>query len=489
MVIGNQQEYAMGHSPAYRHGGVVVKLSSAQQRALKNGGAITISPKMLVDGGKHILEMGEKQAKKFMSAMKRGKGLRVKEGDGFKMKHLGHSISKGASSAGKAVGSALTSKEGKIAVKGLVDVGLPVALGGVGELVGGPAGALAGASAGAMASKELDAHSKQIGYGVHMKKRGRPRKDLVRSAIDDIEDLGYIIKSKEGGKLKGISKKISKGARKASSSVIGKKATKAIEPVLDKAYKSKAAQAIGKQIVEQGATAIGTAIGAYVGGPEGAIMGEQLGSKLGKAGSSQIGKKKSVKTLGNDLLAEGKKMAFERLDAMIDEKLTGREKEIAKAAIRGQKKGVAYGAVGYAKDLARESMSAPERMEEMKEGEGFLSHSKRMIEPSHHATFSPYARVNSAQMTPYIHASPQLAKPVVRRIGGMGLAPAGYRAGMGTHIGMGLSPAGGSMSGGAIYNPTGDPMITRQNERIGRVMMRHRLGMGTHTGMGINPAG
>ena len=485
MVIGSQQEYAMGHSPAYRHGGVIVKLSSAQQRALKNGGAITISPKMLVDGGKHILEMGEKQAKKFMSAMKRGKGLRVKQGDGFSMKHLGHSISKGVSDAGKAVGSALTSKEGKIAVKGLVDVGLPVALGGVGEIFGGPAGAMAGASAGAMASKELDAHSKQIGYG--MKKRGRPRKkDLVRSAIDDIEDLGYIIKSKEGGKLKGISKSVSKGLRKASSAVIGKKATKAIEPVLDKAYKSKAAQAIGKQIVEQGATAIGTAIGAYVGGPEGAIMGEQLGSKLGKAGSSQIGKKKSVTKLGNDLLAEGKKMAFEKLDAMIDEKLTGRERDIAKAAIRGQKKGVAYGAVGYAKDLARESMSAPERMEEMKEGQGFLSHSKRMIEPAHHATFSPFARVNSAQMTPYIHGSPQLAKPVVRRIGGMGLAPPGYRSGMGINppgmsMGMGFNPPG--MSGGAIYNPTGDPMITRQNERIGRVMMRHRLGMG------INPPG
>jgi hypothetical protein len=485
MVIGSQQEYAMGHFPSYRHGGVVVKLSSAQQRALKNGGAITISPKMLVDGGKHILEMGEKQAKKFMSAMKRGKGLRVKQGDGFSMKHLGHSISKGVSDAGKDIGSALTSKEGKIAVKGLVDVGLPVALGGLGELVGGPAGAMAGAAAGSMASKELDSHSKQIGYG--MMKRGRPRKkDLVRSAIDDIEDLGYIIKSKEGGKLKGIAKKVSKGARKASSAVIGKKATRAIEPVLDKAYKSKAAQAIGKQIVEQGATAIGTAIGAYVGGPEGAIMGEQLGSKLGKAGSSQIGKKKSVTKLGNDLLAEGKKMAFEKLDALIDEKLTGRERDIAKAAIRGQKKGVAYGAVGYAKDLARESMSAPERMEEMKEGQGFLSHSKRMIEPAHsHPSFSPFARVNSAQMTPYIHGSPQLAKPVVRRIGGMGLAPPGYRAGMGINppgmSGGGFNPPG--MSGGAIYNPTGDPMITRQNERIGRVMMRHRLGMG------FNPPG
>jgi len=75
-----------------------------------------------------------------------------------------------------------------------------------------------------------------------------------------------------------------------------------------------------------------------VGGPEGAIMGEQLGSKLGKAGSSQIGKKKSVKKLGNDLLSEGKKMAFEKLDALIDEKLTGREKEIAKAAIRDKRK-------------------------------------------------------------------------------------------------------------------------------------------------------
>lgn len=239
-----------------------------------------------------------------MSAIRRGKGMRVScdgmSGEGFSLKHLGKSISKGVSDAGKSVGKALTSKEGKIATKSLIDVGLPVALGGVGELVGGPAGALAGASMGSLAGKELEGHYGQMGYGMHMpmKKRGRPRKrDLVRSAIDDIEDLGYIIKSKEGGKLKGVAKSVSKGLRKASQKVIGKKATRQLEPVLDKAVKSKVVQDIGKQIVEQGATAIGTSIGAYIGGPEGAMLGAELGSSLGKAGASQIGKKNPLKNL------------------------------------------------------------------------------------------------------------------------------------------------------------------------------------------------
>jgi len=466
------------HGANIHHGGVVVKLSPAQQRALKSGGAINISPKMITDEGKHLIHLGADKMKKLMSAIRRGKGMRVScdgmSGEGFSLKHLGKSISKGVSDAGKSVGKALTSKEGKIATKSLIDVGLPVALGGVGELVGGPAGALAGASMGSLAGKELEGHYGQMGYGMHMpmKKRGRPRKrDLVRSAIDDIEDLGYIIKSKEGGKLKGVAKSVSKGLRKASQKVIGKKATRQLEPVLDKAVKSKVVQDIGKQIVEQGATAIGTSIGAYIGGPEGAMLGAELGSSLGKAGASQIGKKKSAKKLGNDLLADGKKMAFSKLDSLIDEKLEGREKDIAKAVLRGQTKKVAYGGLDIAKDYARESMSAPVS------GEGFLSHSKRMIMPSSDMmTMSPHARVNSAQMTPYIHGSPQLAMPVSRRAVPVRAGGSIYPVGGGS-----IFPAGYSSRGGAIYNPTGDLGIARQNERIGRVMRR----MG---GQGIYPA-
>lgn len=468
------------HGMNIHHGGVVVKLSPAQLRAVKSGGAINISPKMITDEGKHLLHLGADKMKKLMSAIRRGKGMRVscdgKVGEGFSLKHLGHSISKGVSDAGKSVGKALTSKEGKIATKSLIDVGLPIALGGVGEIVGGPAGAVAGASMGSLAGKELEGHYGQMGYGI--RRRGRPRKkDLVRSAIDDIEDLGYIIKSKEGGKLKGVAKSISKGVRKASQKVIGKKATRQLEPVLDKAVKSKVVQDIGKQIVEQGATAIGTSIGAYLGGPEGAMMGAELGSSLGKAGASQIGKKKSAKKLGNDLLADGKKMAFSKLDGLIDEKLTGREKEIAKAVLRGQTKKVAYGGLDIAKDMARESMSAPE-----KSGEGFLSHSKRMIMPSSDMmTMSPHARVNSAQMTPYIHGSPQMAMPVSRRAVPVRAGGSIYPVSGGS-----IYPTGFGRSGGAIYNPTGDPAIQVQNERIGRVM-RRMGGMG-FCGSGIFPA-
>ncbi len=478
---------------------VPVSLSSAQVRNLKRGGAITISPSMIEKEGKHILHLGDSKIKKLLGNLKRKKGMRIslseKDGEGFSLKHLGKSISKGAKSVGKALdkgaketGKALTSKEGKIAVKSLIDVGLPIALGAAGGVVGGPGGAAAGAALGGLAAKEAEPHYKDVGYGFFKngKPRKHPAKGMKKQGRKDREDekLAMEIHNlKDGGSIKSLQRKARRGLQKA----VGKKAGKMIEKGADKAYKSKAVKEIGKQIVKQGATAAGTAIGAYLGGPEGAIMGEQIGEKLGNAGAKQIGAKKGkkgMKQFGNDLLSEGKKLAFDKIDSLIDEKLTGREKEIAKAAIRGQKKGVAYGAVGYAKDLAED------RMEE-KMGDGFMSNSKRLITPAPEGimTLSPYARVNSAQMTPYIHSSPQLAAPVARKSVPRGSNSGGsiYPAGHSVHhigrginpagmSGMGINPAGGESYGGAIYNPHNDPTLSARNQRIGRVMRRHMMG-------------
>lgn len=471
---------------------VPVSLSSAQVRNLKRGGAITISPSMIEKEGKHILHLGDGKLKKLLGNLKKRKGMRIslsdKDGEGFSLKHLGRSISSGAKSVGKALdkgakatGKALTSREGKIAVKSLIDVGLPIALGAAGGVVGGPAGAAAGAALGGLAAKEAEPHYKDVGYGFF--KNGKPRKSLPKGmkkqGRKDREDekLAMEIHELQGGSIKSLQRKARRGLQKA----VGKKAGRMIEKGADKAYKSKAVKEIGKQIVKQGATAAGTAIGAYLGGPEGAIMGEQIGEKLGNAGAKQIGAKKGkrgIKQFGNDLLSEGKQLAFDKIDSLIDEKLTGREKEIAKAAIRGQKKGVAYGAVGYAKDLADEKM-----------GDGFMTNSKRLITPAPDGimTLSPYARVNSAQMTPYIHSSPQLAAPVARkavpRNSGGSIYPAGHSVhhiGQGINpagiSGMGINPAGGESYGGAIYNPHNDPTLSARNQRIGRVMRRHLMG-------------
>tara|TARA_A100001011_G_C14035791_1_gene725670 strand:- start:301 stop:825 length:525 start_codon:yes stop_codon:yes gene_type:complete len=151
---------------------------------------------------------------------------------------------------------------------------------------------------------------------------------------------------------------------------------------------------------------------------------------------------------------------------------------------------------------------------ERKMGEGLRTHSARMILPSSdEMTLSPFARVNSAQMSPYIHASPQLARRIVRGNGihgmglhGMGINPAGRFGGnifAPGHQGGGIFPPGhqggsiypsgssvhtigqghrGLMHGGLIYNPDNDPMLERQNRRIRATMNRMR-------GQGINPAG
>jgi hypothetical protein len=514
---------------------VPVFLSSAQVRNLKSGGSITISPKMIEKEGKHLIHLGEGKLKKLLASLKKHKGMRVslseKDGEGFSLKHLGRSISRGVSKAAKTVsrgaskvakdaghtlekaakdtGKALTSKEGKIAVKSLIDVGLPIAAGAAGMVVGGPAGAAAGAAAGSLAAKEAEAHYGDMGYGFF--KNGRPRKTAGRGRAGIVAgDVGLAHRSrgrqgrkdredeklameiydlKEGGKInigkafKKLGKKISRGASKVGRDI-------------GKAAKSKAVQSVGKVILQQGATAAGTAIGAYMGGPQGAIMGAKLGETLGKAGAKQIGQKKfSMKELGRSVLSESKAVAFDKIDSLIDERLTGREKEIAKAAIRGQKKGVAYGAIAYAKDKRDEVLGemkdqaktyAREKRDEYMTGDGFTTNSGRMItQAPDPMTLAPYARVNSAQMSPWFSNSPQLAAPVARKAVPRNTGGSIYPAGHSTHTlnrggsfvpsggdsGGGIYPAG--MSGGAIYNPHNDPILAARNQRIGRVMRRH----------------
>ena len=224
-------------------------------------------------------------------------------------------------------------------------------------------------------------------------------------------------------------------------------------------------------------------------------------------------------------------MAFAELDKLIDSNLTGHDRTIAKNAIRKGKE--IAGAGRDVGDVALDLM-----------GFGMRTNSKRMVLPAtEQATMSPFARVNSAQMTPYIHSSPQLSAPISRdksgsgilndaltvshifglgtpkggarkgqpagarlayddleggsiypaghtvhslnRGGGFnpagkGINPAGMRSGRGIYpAGKGINPAG--MEGGAIYNPNNDPMIAAQNRRIAATMRHLRGG-------GFNPA-
>ncbi len=468
-------------------------LSTAQVRSLKNGGAINIKPHMIRDEGKHLLHLAEPTIKKLMSALKRNKGMRIdlgKEGEGFSFK----SLAKGAEKA-------LKTKAGKMAVKSLIDKGTDVA------------------KEAGLSDDLIDAVKDEV----KKKGRGRPRKQGRKDRED--ERLAMEIHNlKKGGN---IFKDISKGFKKATKSVgdfvekdiikpvdkavikpVGKavkKGAKAIDKefsrgsTLDKIYRSDTAKKIGKTALRQGGKFAGEAIGAYLGGPEGAMIGEELGSKLGNVGADQIGikNKDRVKQLGRSSLREGKKLATDQLSQMIDSSgLSSEEQALAHMALEGNTDGLKQGALGYAKS---------------KLGMGMRSNSKRMILPASDAsTFSPYARVNSAQMTPYIHSSPQLAKPIIRGAGVVedGLNDVAKLAGM---FGLGMEggsiyPAGHSVhtiGQGAISDGLNDVAKVagmfglgqgrkdREDERL--AMEIHNLkkrGRGINpAGMGINPAG
>jgi len=537
-----------------------VALTSAQVRKIKSGGAITIKPAMIRDEAKHLIHLAEPSAKKLLKSLKKMKGVRIsldeKSGEGFSLNHL--------VDAGK---KALKSKEGKMVVKSLLDTAME------GE--------------GMKKQGEKDREDERLAMEVHnlKKRRGRPKKGGAIGAYLD-KDGEVKVVAKEGGN---IFKSISKGVKKATKSVgdfvekdvvkpvskTAKKASKAVAKefkkgsTLDKIYRSDTTKAIAKTALQQGGKFAGEALGAYLGGPEGAMVGEEIGSALGSAGAKQIGAKRKggvkggFQQFGKDVLKEGvsrgKALAMGELDKMIDANLTGREAQLAKMAIRGNTAGVKKGAISMGKDYAKDY--AGEVLGGIMTGSGMRTHSARMVLPAtDSATFSPYARVNSAQMTPYIHSSPQLAKPIVKQgsgaigdilgtasdvaktlglgmkrqgekdrederlameihnlkrgssiypaghsvhtigngaIGdilgtassvaktlGLGINPAGYGSGINPagYMGSGINPAGYT-SGGAIYNPSGDPLIDRQNKRIGAVMRRHIRGKG------INPAG
>ncbi len=454
---------------------VPVELSSAQVRALKKGGAIIMKPSMLVEGGKHSLALSEPTIKKLMNAMKKGKGMRmmldetVGEGIMGAGYHVPSGQKKGEKHGGKHVG---------FAVKSMVGDGH---------------------------QGRKDREDERLAMEVHDLKKGRGHQgekdredEKLAMEIHDLKHGGSnpftkAAKSVSKGAKK-ATKSVSKGAKKASKAAgkaaksagkAAKKGAKAAGKAAKDVSKSPEFQALAKAALEEGGKMAGTAIGAELGDPE---LGTAIGSTLGRVGSDQVGVKSKDRTsqLASSTLREGS-AAAERSGLAASHPL---------------------------------STALARRVVERKMGEGLRSYSARMILPaSDEMTLSPFARVNSAQMSPYIHASPQLARRIIRGNGmhGMGMH------GMGMHYGMGINPAGqhgggifppghhgggifppghqggsiypsgssvhtigqghrGLMHGGLIYNPDNDPMLERQNRRIRATMNRMR-------GRGINPAG
>ncbi len=441
-----------------------IEVSAAQMRKLVSGGAITLQPHQFVGSSPHSMMVMPNTARRIATAIKKNKGVRVSlkpEEDIVAMEGgsiLG-SLKKGFNKAGKDISKGadvvkkgfkktiVDSGVGKEIAKTLIDVGANYALPAVGavagEMLGGPLGGVAGAAAGQYAGKYISDEAHKGGYGMMSAKKGVKgvRKGMRKA-------LAY-------GELEGEG--LFKTLHKIGAHKIG----------ITKKSVTKAAKETGKVAVRVGAQAAGEAISAYTGNPAAGMAFERIAVS---AADRAIDSKKAssiLKNAGKGALKEGKKMGVEMVDDYIDKNFTGAERQVAQNALAGRYPDArslvydysnskieefnppnAFGGYGLPRrtrsglrmgnglahltpsyDVAMRSATTGAGLGRMSGammrrggmmGCGFRVADDRTITPAEAPsaviqTGSPFQRIQSPAMSPYIASSPQLANV---RIGG-----------------------------------------------------------------------
>jgi len=283
-------------------------------KMLKGKGINIPLSQMGSDKGDAVILLHPHNAKKMLSAYKKGKGMRLAlsphelqssithgRGIGKAFKKLGSQIKKGATKVGDALSSKQALDVYKQVGKHVIEQGVPAITSGLSMAAGDPTG-MSGAMIGNVASQYAsDAYSKKVGAGMHPADARKEYMALIRSMRGKSEE--------EKAKIKGSG--LFKMLHKAG---ISKKS--AIKGIKD----------VGKQVVKTGASAIGEAIGAYTGDPvAGAMIGDSL-SRAGVAGLDSIqpskhgikfDKGEPIKSLKKDMVALGKA----QLEKMVEEKI------------------------------------------------------------------------------------------------------------------------------------------------------------------------
>jgi hypothetical protein len=391
------------------------------------GGAINITPSMVSNDAKHLLEVGTQTAKKIHSHLVKNKGLRInlkpnedvselKSGGKISLKSIGHSISNAFKHP---------SQDVKTAAHYLIPAATS-ALGTAAGSVAGPVGGVAGSALGAYAGDQID---KKLGVGV--RKRGRPKKG--------------------------------KGVFKTIKNVFG----------VNKGDAINMAKSAGKTALSAASTAAGAAIGAYSGNPALGAAAASAANTIGSKLIDTIDSKTTVKSLGSDAGKISKDVAYGAVENYVDKNISNpREKEMINRALRN-KFPSQQELFGYARDKAishytpspyetspigqvqtyrrgggirmkkgKGAMISPDYITAMKyiEGTG-ISNSTNVKPYTDLMTLSPYANTHSPQMNPFIgSASYQSYNPLENRA-------------VGKKFGGSFLPAGG-MYGGS-FMPAG----------------------------------
>lgn len=301
------------------------------------------------DKGDVVIMLHPQNARKMLTAYKKGKGMRLTlspaemqhsmthgRGIGKAFKKLGRDIKRGAEKLGSTIkhdvidpaGKALASKQAidvyKQIGKHAIEQGIPVATALGSMALGDPTG-MSGAVVGNIASQYAsDAYSKKTGaglYGGAMIENMHPaeaRKHYM-AMIRSMRGMSEAEKAKIRGS--GLFKMLSK---------VGISKKSVIKGIKD----------VGKKVVRHGAQAIGTAIGAYTGNPmAGAMLGDALG-RAGEVGLDSIkpskhgitfDKGEAVGSLKKDMRELGKV----ELQRMVAEKVPPEYQGIAQQVIAG----------------------------------------------------------------------------------------------------------------------------------------------------------
>jgi hypothetical protein len=327
-------------------------LTRPQMTKMMKGQGINIPhSQMGSDKGDAVIMLHPQNARKLLTAYKKGKGMRLTmspaemhhsmtHGRGINIgkafKKLGRDIKSGAEKAIKVVdkevirpaGKALGSKEAidvyKQIGKHAIEQGLP-ALTTLGSMALGDPTGMSGAMVGNIGSQYASkAYSDKVGaglYGGAMTNPADARKQYM-AIIRSMRGMSEAEKAKIKGS--GFFKTLKKWTGIGKTQFLGE------------------AKKMGKQAIKTGAMAVGEAVGAYTGNP---VAGVMLGQALGKAGDKavdsiqpskgKLGIKFDPKAGLRSLKDDAKMYAVEAMDRQID-KLPPEMRNVAQDALAGK---------------------------------------------------------------------------------------------------------------------------------------------------------
>lgn len=407
-----------------------IQVSPAQMRKLKTGGAITLKRGNMMEDSPYRISVMPNTGRRIHTAMRKNTGVRINlkpeedfytmtEGGKVSFKSIGKSIKKGFTKGADVVKKGFNktivqSGIGDEIATSLIDAGIPAVLGVAGEALGGPAGAVGAAVVGDMVSKQIE-KTRGKGFFKSLRKVGIKKKDFI------------------------------KGAKTA-----------------------------GIVAATMGAKVAGDAITAYTGNKQAGDMFSAVASAGATKAIESGSVKKGLKSVGSEAKNLAKDIALEAVDDYVDKNLSGAEKKVVEKALAGKypsAKDLIYD-YGNSKiedmGFSTEMMAVPQAfagygiprrtrggmrcgsgsayltphyavgMKSAMRGAGFRVADDRTTTPATAPsdiiqTGSPFQRINSAAMSPYIAGSPQLAKPIPRMYGGSFLS-AGARMNGGSFV-------------------------------------------------------